>query len=62
MIEQRTCDKAAAGADALRRFVERTRGIYALYYPDFARDDERSANATAMVVSKAPAATEPGKL
>jgi hypothetical protein len=39
MIEQRACAKAAEGADALRRFVERTRSIYGLYYFDFARSD-----------------------
>ncbi len=36
-IEQRACAMAAAGPDALRRFVERTRNIYLLYYYDYAR-------------------------
>jgi hypothetical protein len=36
-IEQRACAMAAAGPDALRRFVERTRGIYMLYYEDYAK-------------------------
>jgi hypothetical protein len=34
-VEQRACTMAAAGPDALRRFVERTAGIYGLYYADF---------------------------
>lgn len=38
-IEQRACAMAAAGPDTLRRFVERTRGIYSLYYWDYARRD-----------------------
>jgi hypothetical protein len=38
-IEQRACAIAAAGPDALRRFVERTREIYSLYYWDFVRTD-----------------------
>ena len=38
-IEQRACTMAAAGPDALRRFVERTRGIYGLYYWDYVRAD-----------------------
>jgi hypothetical protein len=29
------CQKAAEGADALRRFVTRTQGIYQLYYWDY---------------------------
>jgi len=36
-IEERACAMAAAGPDALRRFVERTRGIYGLYYFDYVR-------------------------
>ncbi|HVO89914.1 MAG TPA: hypothetical protein VMV45_15340 [Casimicrobiaceae bacterium] len=35
-IEQRACTMAAAGPDALRRFIQRTRAIYQLYYPDYA--------------------------
>jgi hypothetical protein len=38
-IEQRACAMAAAGPDSLRRFVERTRGIYGLYYWDFVQLD-----------------------
>ncbi|HEY2865314.1 MAG TPA: hypothetical protein VGK37_16965 [Casimicrobiaceae bacterium] len=34
-IEQRACAMAAAGPDVLRRFIERTRGIYILYYWDY---------------------------
>ena len=36
-IEMRACAMAAAGPDALRRFVQRTRNIYGLYYWDFVR-------------------------
>ena len=36
-IEQRTCAMAAAGPEVLRRFIERTRGIYILYYWDYVR-------------------------
>lgn len=39
MIDQRACAKAAEGSEALRRFVERTRMIYSLYFYDYARDE-----------------------
>jgi hypothetical protein len=39
MIDKRACGQAAAGPEALRRFVERTRMIYGLYYWDYARRD-----------------------
>ena len=39
MIDQRACQAADQGPDTLRRFVERTRMIYALRYYDFARDN-----------------------
>ena len=35
-VDQRACAMAAAGPEALRRFIERTRGIYLLYYYDYA--------------------------
>jgi hypothetical protein len=38
-VERRACAMAAAGPDVLRRFVERTRGIYDLYYWDYMRTD-----------------------
>ena len=34
-VDRRACEMAAQGPDALRRFVERTRGIYELYYWDY---------------------------
>ncbi len=37
-LDQRVCAKAAEGPDALRRFVQRTRMIHALYYYDYARE------------------------
>jgi len=39
-IEQRACAMAAAGPEVLRRFIERTRGMYNLYYWDYVRIDE----------------------
>ena len=39
MIDQRACQAANQGSEALRRFVERTRMIYSLSYYDFARDE-----------------------
>lgn len=42
MIDQRACREAAQGPDALRRFVERTRAIYALSYYDFAPEEPRA--------------------
>ena len=36
-VEARACAMAAAGPDSLRRFIERTQGIYILYYYDYAR-------------------------
>lgn len=36
-VEARACAMAAQGPETLRRFVERTRGIYNLYFFDFAR-------------------------
>jgi hypothetical protein len=38
VIDQRACQAANQGPETLRRFVERTRMIYALSYYDFARD------------------------
>ena len=59
-IDQRACAKAAEGPDALRRFVERTRTIYALYYFDYARSDASAVSGTAPVrVSDAPTAAAP---
>jgi len=34
-IDVKACDAARQGVDALRRFVWRTRMIYALYLPDY---------------------------
>ena len=39
-IEQRACAMAAAGPEVLRRFIDRTRGIYSLYYWDYVRTDD----------------------
>ena len=33
--EVRACQAAAGGVDALRQFIQRTRGIYILYIQDF---------------------------
>ena len=59
-IDQRACAKAAEGPEPLRRFVERTRTIYALYYFDYARGDNPAVAATEHVrVSDATTATAP---
>ena len=50
-VEQRACEKAAEGPDALRRFVQRTRMIHALYYYDYARE---RAPAAAIASAAAP--------
>ena len=39
-VEARACEKAKQGPETLRRFVERTRMIYGLYYWDFAPSEE----------------------
>jgi hypothetical protein len=36
-VEERACAMAAQGPEALRRFAERTRGIYNIYFFDFVR-------------------------
>lgn len=33
--EARACQAAAQGVDELRRFIQRTQGIYILYMPDY---------------------------
>lgn len=38
-IDVRACAAAAEGPDTLRRFVERTRAIYGLYFWDYVQDD-----------------------
>jgi len=38
-VDTRACAMAAAGPDTLRRFVERTRNIYSLYYWDYIRHE-----------------------
>ena len=43
--DARACAAAAQGPTELRRFVERTRTIYGLYYWDYARPDQASAAA-----------------
>ena len=49
MIERRACAKAAEGPQALRRFVERTRGIYGLYYLDYARSEPTTVAGAASI-------------
>lgn len=44
-VDRRACEMAARGPDALRRFVERTRGIYELYYWDYIQSPMRGAAA-----------------
>lgn len=40
--DARACAAAAQGPTELRRFVERTRAIYGLYYWDYARPEKES--------------------
>ena len=49
--EARACAAAQQGPDGLRRFVERTRMIYGLYFNDLARPE---AEAVAVESDKAP--------
>lgn len=58
-IDQRACAKAAEGPDALRRFVERTRPIYALYYFDYARGEVSAVASAPVRVSDAATAAAP---
>lgn len=58
-IDQRACAKAAEGPEALRRFVERTRTIYALYYFDYARGEAPIVAAAPVRVSDAATAAAP---
>ena len=37
IADRRACAYAAQGPDALRRFIERTRAVYGLYYWDYVR-------------------------
>jgi len=38
--DAKACAAAAQGKTALRRYVERTRGVYGLYYWDYAQRDK----------------------
>jgi hypothetical protein len=40
--EQRACELAKQGPDALRMFVDRTRGIYGLYFYDYVTEADVS--------------------
>jgi hypothetical protein len=57
--ERQACAKAAEGATELRRFVERTRMIYGLYFWDFVRPDEAPARTAAAADETKTAATAP---
>ncbi|HJU23721.1 MAG TPA: hypothetical protein VJ891_14540, partial [Casimicrobiaceae bacterium] len=57
-VDRRACEMAAQGPEALRRFVERTRGIYELYYWDYIRTPTRGASvATSTRVAAASSRT-----
>ena len=45
--EAKACAAAAQGATELRRFVERTRAVYGLYYEDYAQRTQPGAVAAA---------------
>jgi hypothetical protein len=56
--DRRACAYAAQGPDALRRFIERTRGIYILDYRDYvqpAKVATRTRRATGAAASRAKA-------
>ncbi|HWY72769.1 MAG TPA: hypothetical protein VNW98_03940 [Burkholderiaceae bacterium] len=40
--EKRACELAKQGPDELRRFVDRTRGIYGLYFYDYLSEEDAS--------------------
>ena len=54
-IDRRACDQAADGADALRRFVTRTRMIYALDIYDYLRDREPAPGSASATGAARPA-------
>jgi len=54
-IDRRACDQTADGADALRRFVTRTRMIYALDIYDYLREREPAPGATSATEAAKPA-------
>ena len=56
--EARACAAAAQGPTELRRFVERTRGIYGFYYWDYAQRNPDLAKAPSDVANLASAVTE----
>jgi hypothetical protein len=57
-VDRRACEMAAQGPEALRRFVERTRGIYELYYWDYIQAPMRGASvATSTRVAAASSPT-----
>ena len=50
--EARACAAAAQGPTELRRFVERTRGMYEFYYWDYAQPGRNAAAAPAADAAK----------
>jgi len=58
MVQQRIVDKASEGVDSLRRYIDITRGIHALYMPDVVAwlDSRRAAQSRCL----AQAGTEAG--
>jgi hypothetical protein len=59
-FDQRACAQAAQGPEALRRYVERTRNIYALYYFDYARESTRAVSMVEPIrTAAAPAPSAP---
>ena len=51
------CAAAAQGPTELRRYVERTRGVYGLYYWDYAHPGKATMGASAPTASKVAAST-----
>lgn len=67
-LDQRVCALAKQGPDELRRFIDRTRSIYGLYFYDYATEADferweaarRAQQQHAVVATRRPAMSESG--
>ena len=55
--DAKACAAAAQGSTELRRYVERTRGVYGLYYWDYAHPNKATTAASAPTSSSKVAAS-----
>ena len=55
-VDAKACAAAAEGADSLRRFLSRTRGVYGLQIADYARfeDEAKTSSVARPAEAKAP--------